>query len=112
MVHNNKTITHKKGGKTIVFNQTKCDANEVSMTMEEIFKRTKIFKQEVFQFAHRHQGPRVKVLTEVRLFQAEREAEVATANAQLAVKKAKGFRLTKVADVEAAKAITIRDFEL
>ncbi|XP_074586918.1 flotillin-like protein 1 [Curcuma longa] len=53
-----------------------------------------------------------KVQTDVMVYQAEREAEVAAANAQLAVKKAEWVRRAKVADVEAAKAVAIRDAEL
>ncbi|KAG6479192.1 flotillin-like protein 1 [Zingiber officinale] len=53
-----------------------------------------------------------KVQTEVMLFQVEQEAAVAAANAQLSVKKAEWLCQAKVADVEAAKAIAIRDSEL
>ncbi|KAG6529513.1 hypothetical protein ZIOFF_011715 [Zingiber officinale] len=43
---------------------------------------------------------------------AEQDAEVVTADAQLTVKKSEWLRQAKVADVEAAKTVAIRNFDL
>ncbi|KAJ7978780.1 Flotillin-like protein [Quillaja saponaria] len=107
-----------------------------SMTMEEVFRGTKEFKQEVFgkvqleldQFGlliynanvkqlvdvPGHEGEvkkneEIRVMTEVKVFENEREAEVAEANSELAKKKA-GW--AKAAEVEAAKAVALREAEL
>lgn len=53
-----------------------------------------------------------KVSMEVKLFENAREAEVAKANAELAMKKAEWERQTKMEQVEAAKAVQLRDAEL
>lgn len=50
--------------------------------------------------------------TEVKVFENEREAEVAEANAELAMKKAKWTKDSLVADVEAKKAVALREAEL
>ncbi|TKY74764.1 Flotillin protein 1 [Spatholobus suberectus] len=54
----------------------------------------------------------IKVRTEVKVFENEREAEVAEANSELAKKKAVWTRAAQVAEVEAAKAVALRDAEL
>lgn len=46
------------------------------------------------------------------MFENEREAEVAEANAELAMKKAKWTKDSQVADVEAKKAVALREAEL
>ncbi|XP_006661869.1 flotillin-like protein 1 [Oryza brachyantha] len=53
-----------------------------------------------------------RVKAEVKVFENEREAEVAEANADLAMKKAGWQRQAMVAEVEAAKAVAIRDAQL
>ncbi|KAM0837505.1 hypothetical protein ACQ4PT_025639 [Festuca glaucescens] len=53
-----------------------------------------------------------RVQSEVQVFRNEREAEVAEANAELAMKKAGWERQARVAEVEAAKAVAIRDAQL
>jgi flotillin len=52
------------------------------------------------------------VRTEVKVFENEREAEVAEANAELAMKKAKWAKDSQVAEVEATKAVALREAEL
>ncbi|KAL3643134.1 Flotillin-like protein 4 [Castilleja foliolosa] len=54
----------------------------------------------------------IKVRTEVKVFENQREAEVAEANAELAKKKAGWAKEAKVAEVEADKAVALRDAEL
>ncbi|KAF3786087.1 Flotillin-like protein 3 [Nymphaea thermarum] len=54
----------------------------------------------------------IRMQTEVKVFENEREAEVAEANAELTTKKAEWSRQAMIADVEAAKAVAIRDAEL
>ncbi|CAK9312812.1 unnamed protein product [Citrullus colocynthis] len=54
----------------------------------------------------------IKVRAEVKVFENEREAEVAEANAELAKKKAAWTRAAQVAEVEAAKAVALREAEL
>jgi flotillin len=53
-----------------------------------------------------------RVKAEVKVFENEREAEVAAANSELAMKKAGWEQQARVAEVEAAKAVAIRDAEL
>lgn len=50
--------------------------------------------------------------TEVKVFENQREAEVAEANAELAMKKAKWAKDSQVAVVEANKAVALREAEL
>ncbi|GFP80542.1 flotillin-like protein 2, partial [Phtheirospermum japonicum] len=54
----------------------------------------------------------IKVKTEVKVFENQREAEVAEANAELAKKKAGWAKEAKLAEVEADKAVALRDAEL
>ncbi|XP_059303506.1 flotillin-like protein 3 [Lycium ferocissimum] len=54
----------------------------------------------------------VKVRTEVEIFEKQREAEVAEANALLAKKKAGWSQTARLAEVEAEKAVAIREAEL
>lgn len=54
----------------------------------------------------------IKVRTEVKVFENQREAEVAEANSELAKKKAAWTKAAQVAEVEAAKAVALRDAEL
>ncbi|CAL5359579.1 unnamed protein product [Camellia sinensis] len=51
-------------------------------------------------------------ITDVKVFENQREAEVAEANAELAKKKAGWAREAQVAEVEATKAVALRDAEL
>ncbi|OWM83226.1 flotillin-like protein 4 [Punica granatum] len=54
----------------------------------------------------------LKVRAEVMVYETQRDAEVAAANAQLAKKKAGWTREAQVAEVEAAKAVALREAEL
>ncbi|XP_027083952.2 flotillin-like protein 4 [Coffea arabica] len=54
----------------------------------------------------------VRVKTEVKIFENQREAEVAEANAELAKKKAWWSKEAQMAEVEATKAVALRDAEL
>ncbi|CAA7403841.1 unnamed protein product [Spirodela intermedia] len=54
----------------------------------------------------------IKVKTDVKIFENKREAEVVEANAELAMKKAGWTRQAQVAEVEAAKAVALREAEL
>ncbi|KAL5559732.1 hypothetical protein UlMin_035943 [Ulmus minor] len=54
----------------------------------------------------------IKVMAEVKVFENEREAEVAEANAELAKKKAGWTKQAQVAQVEAEKAVAMREAEL
>ncbi|XP_042476023.1 flotillin-like protein 4 [Macadamia integrifolia] len=54
----------------------------------------------------------IKVKTEVKIFENQKEAEVAEANAKLATKKAGWAQQSQLAEVEAAKAVAIREAEL
>ncbi|KAM1331148.1 hypothetical protein ACFX13_044453 [Malus domestica] len=54
----------------------------------------------------------IKVKAEVKVYENVREAEVAEANAELAKKKAGWAKEAQVAEVEAAKAVALRDAEL
>ncbi|ERN05346.1 flotillin-like protein 3 [Amborella trichopoda] len=58
------------------------------------------------------QKEEIRVKTDVKIFQNEREAEVAEANSMLASKKADWARQAQVAEVEANKAVAIREAEL
>ncbi|KAK2973335.1 hypothetical protein RJ640_015090 [Escallonia rubra] len=54
----------------------------------------------------------IRVKTAVKVFENQREAEVAEANADLAKKKAGWAKEAQVAEVEATKAVALRDAEL
>uniref|UniRef100_A0A5B6YMX6 Flotillin-like n=1 Tax=Davidia involucrata TaxID=16924 RepID=A0A5B6YMX6_DAVIN len=54
----------------------------------------------------------IRVKTEVKVFENHRDAEVAEANAELAKKKAGWTMEAQVAEVEATKAVALRDAEL
>lgn len=105
-------------------NQAKVDVSEAKMKGEigaklrqgqtlqnaaKIDAETKIIST---QRAGQGQKEEVKVKTEVKIFENQREAEVAEANAELAKKKAGWSKEAKVAEVEAAKAVALRDAEL
>jgi flotillin len=54
----------------------------------------------------------IKVKTEVKIFENERDAEVAEANAKLTTDKASWAQQAQMAQVEAQKAVAIREAEL
>ncbi|CAE6120319.1 unnamed protein product [Arabidopsis arenosa] len=54
----------------------------------------------------------IKVKTEVKVFENQKEADVAKANSELAMKKAAWTKDAKVAEVEATKAVALREAEL
>jgi flotillin len=75
----------------------------------EVDAQTKVFRVRQEAIGIKEQA---KVEAEVKVFENEREAVVAAAKADLATKKAAWDRQTKVAEVEAAKAVAIREAEL
>jgi flotillin len=54
----------------------------------------------------------IRVKTDVKVYENQREAEVAEANSELAKKKAGWMKEAQVAEVEAAKAVALREAEL
>ncbi|GMI77136.1 flotillin 1 [Hibiscus trionum] len=54
----------------------------------------------------------IRVKTEVKVYENQREAELAEANADLAKKKAGWAKEAQVAEVEASKAVALREAEL
>lgn len=54
----------------------------------------------------------IRVKTDVKVYENQREAEVAAANSELAMKKAGWEKEAKVAEVESAKAVALREAEL
>lgn len=54
----------------------------------------------------------IKVKTEMKVYENEREAEVVAANSELAKKKAGWAKDSQVAEVEAVKAVALREAEL
>ncbi|RYQ94395.1 hypothetical protein Ahy_B08g089291 isoform J [Arachis hypogaea] len=54
----------------------------------------------------------IKVRTSVKVFENSKEAEVAEANAELARKKAEWSKVAKLAEMEATKAVSLREAEL
>ncbi|KAM7256164.1 hypothetical protein ACFE04_011905 [Oxalis oulophora] len=54
----------------------------------------------------------IKVKTNVKIYENQQEADVAEANAELAMKKAKWSQAAQLAQVEASKAVAIREAEL
>lgn len=54
----------------------------------------------------------VRVMTEVQIFENQKAAEVAEANAELTKKKAGWAQLSQLAEVESAKAVALREAEL
>uniref|UniRef100_A0A1J3CKR7 Flotillin-like n=1 Tax=Noccaea caerulescens TaxID=107243 RepID=A0A1J3CKR7_NOCCA len=54
----------------------------------------------------------IKVKTEIKVFENQKEADVAKANAELAMKKAAWTKDSQVAEVEATKAVALREAEL
>ncbi|KAF8672308.1 hypothetical protein HU200_049507 [Digitaria exilis] len=75
----------------------------------EVDAQTKVFRVRQEAIGVKEQA---KVEAEVKVFENEREAVVAAAKADLATKKAAWDRQTKVAEVEASKAVAIREAEL
>ncbi|KAL8216827.1 hypothetical protein R6Q57_023664 [Mikania cordata] len=105
-------------------NQAKIDVSEAKMKGEigaklregQTLQNAAKIDAETKIIATQRQGQgkkeEIKVRTEVKVFENEREAEVAEANAELAMKKAKWTRDSKVAEVEATKAVALREAEL
>lgn len=58
------------------------------------------------------QKEEIRVRAEVKVFQNMREAEIAEANSELAMKKAGWAQAAQVAEVEATKAVALREAEL
>lgn len=105
-------------------NQAKVDVAEARMKGEvgaklregqtlqnaaRIDAETRIIKT---QRAGEGQKEEIKVKAEVKVFENMREADVAEANSELAKKKAAWAKAAQVAEVEAAKAVALREAEL
>ncbi|GJN20885.1 hypothetical protein PR202_gb08318 [Eleusine coracana subsp. coracana] len=75
----------------------------------EVDSQTKVFRVRQEAIGIKEQA---KVEAEVKVFENEREAVVAAAKAELATKKAAWDRQTKVAEIEASKAVALREAEL
>jgi flotillin len=75
----------------------------------EVDAQTKVFRVRQEAIGIKEQA---KVEAEVKVLENEREVVVAAAKADLATKKAAWDRQTKVAEVEASKAVAIREAEL
>lgn len=105
-------------------NQAKVDVAEARMKGEvgaklregqtlqndaSIDAETRIIKT---QRAGEGQKEEIKVKAEVKVFENMREADVAEANSELAKKKAAWAKAAQVAEVEAAKAVALREAEL
>ncbi|TVU30335.1 hypothetical protein EJB05_21950, partial [Eragrostis curvula] len=75
----------------------------------EVDSQTKVFRVRQEAIGIKEQS---KVEAEVKVFENEREAVVAAAKAELATKKAAWDRQTKVAEIEASKAVALREAEL
>lgn len=82
---------------------------ETKQNAAKVDAETKIYTKQRDGEAKRQE---VKVTTEVKIFENKREAEVAEANSELAKKKASWDREARLAQVEATKAVAIRDAEL
>lgn len=54
----------------------------------------------------------IKIDTEIKVYANEKEAEVAAANANLAIMKAEWQRKSKIAEIQSVRAASIRDAEL
>ncbi|KAG0630866.1 hypothetical protein M758_1G209400 [Ceratodon purpureus] len=54
----------------------------------------------------------IKIDTEVKVFANQKEAEVAQANANLAIMKAEWLQKSKIAEIQSVRAASIRDAEL
>ncbi|KAK9100461.1 hypothetical protein Scep_023891 [Stephania cephalantha] len=101
-------------------NQAKVDVAEAKMKGEigarQTLQNAAKIDAETKVYSTQRQGEEkkeeVKVNTEVKIFENKREAEVAEANAELAMKKAGWAKNAKMAEVEANKAVEIRAVEL
>lgn len=105
-------------------NQAKVDVSEAKMKGEigaklregQTLQNAAKIDAETKIIATQRQGEgkkeEVRVKTEVKIFENQREAEVAEANAELAKKKAGWAKDAQMAEVEATKAVALRDAEL
>ncbi|XP_049367365.1 flotillin-like protein 3, partial [Solanum verrucosum] len=105
-------------------NQAKIDVAEARMKGEigskqrdgETKQNAAKIDAETMIISTRRQGEgkkeEVRVKTEVRVFENQKEAEVVEASAELARKKAGWSRTARLAEVEAEKAVAIREAEL
>ncbi|KAF2914077.1 hypothetical protein DAI22_10g135400 [Oryza sativa Japonica Group] len=78
-------------------------------TQQEVDAETKVVSVRQQGIGLREEA---KVKAEVQVYENEREAEIAAAQAGLAMKKAGWEKQSKVAQVEAVKAVAIREAEL
>ncbi|XP_024633654.1 flotillin-like protein 3 isoform X2 [Medicago truncatula] len=105
-------------------NQAKVDVAEAKMkgeigsklrvgqTLQNAAKIDAETKVIAMQRAGESEKQGIKVRTEVKVFENQREAEVAEANSELAKKKAAWTKAAQVAEVEAKKAVALREAEL
>ncbi|XP_030479770.1 flotillin-like protein 4 [Cannabis sativa] len=105
-------------------NQAKIDVSEAKMKGEigsklregqTVQNAAKIDAETKILSTQRHgEGMKeeIRVRSEVKVFENAREAEVAEANAELAMKKAGLTKDAQLAEVEAAKAVALREAEL
>ncbi|KAF4401362.1 hypothetical protein G4B88_001556 [Cannabis sativa] len=105
-------------------NQAKIDVSEAKMKGEigsklregqTVQNAAKIDAETKILSTQRHgEGMKeeIRVRSEVKVFENAREAEVAEANAELAMKKAGLTKDAQMAEVEAAKAVALREAEL
>ncbi|KAG0591921.1 hypothetical protein KC19_1G212100 [Ceratodon purpureus] len=70
---------------------------------------TAIYAKTLSGAAKQHE---IKIDTEVKLFANQKEAEVAQANANLAIMKAAWLQKSKIAEIQSVRAASIRDAEL
>ncbi|KAL2925705.1 Flotillin-like protein 1, partial [Bienertia sinuspersici] len=88
---------------------SKLREGETLQNASKIDAETKIISVQRSGFAKKED---IKVKTEVQIYENERAAEVAEANAELATKKAAWTQEAQVAEVEAEKAVKLREAEL
>nr|WBT97330.1 flotillin 1 [Suaeda altissima] len=88
---------------------SKLRQGETLQNASKIDAETKIISVQRSGFAKKEE---VKVKTEVQIYENERAAEVAEADAELATKKATWTKEAQVAEVEADKAVKLREAEL
>ncbi|KAK1320501.1 Flotillin-like protein 6 [Acorus calamus] len=105
-------------------NQAKIDVAEAKkkgeigskMRMGETLQNASKIDAETKVYSTQREGEgkkeELKVRSDVKIFENKREAEIAEANADLATKKAMWAQKARMAEVEAAKAVAIREAEL
>ncbi|MCL7039299.1 hypothetical protein MKW94_029610 [Papaver nudicaule] len=93
-------------------NQAKIDVSEAKMKGENAAKIDAETKIIATQRTGQGRKEEIKVQTEVKIFENQRAAEVAEANATLAKQKAGWAQMAQLAEVESTKAVAIKEAEL